>query len=369
MGSIKAALMRNVGEPLSIESVTIDEPGPWEVLVQVAASGVCHSDLVFLKGSYPHATPSVLGHESAGLVLATGANVTAVVPGDHVIANLTAFCGRCVYCAEGRSHLCIGKDETRRGAESRPRLSQDGEEVHQFLDISSFAEEMLVHESTLVKVPPAMPFDGAALLGCGVATGLGAVFNTAGVQAGESVVVIGCGGVGLAAVQGARIAGAERIIAIDLMSAKLDLAGSLGATHLVDPRATNEVGAVKEITGGHGAHHVIEAIGSRATAESAFRMLRRGGTVTLVGLIPGEQLSISTDELFYERRIQGSVMGSNQARRDIPRYVDMYLRGQLKLDEMVTRRLRLDSINEAFDDMRTGRAVRSVVVFDPKHTP
>ena len=364
MGSMKAALMRNVGEPLSIESVTIDEPGPSEVLVQVAASGVCHSDLVFLEGSYPHGLPTVLGHESAGIVRAAGVNVSAVAPGDRVIATLTAFCGRCAYCAEGRSHLCIGKSETRRDEASPPRLSQSGDEVHQFLDISSFAEQMLVHESTLVKVPTDVSLDAVALLGCGVATGLGAVFNTAGVRAGESVVVIGCGGVGLAAVQGARIAGAKRIVAIDVVSEKLDLAASLGATHVIDPGATDQVGAVREITGGHGAHHVIEAIGSRATAESAFQMLRRGGTVTLVGLIPGEKLSIPTDELFYERRIQGSVMGSNQARRDIPRYVDLYLSGQLKLDEMVTRRLALDSINEAFDDMRTGQAVRSVVVFD-----
>ncbi len=364
MGSMKAALMRSVGEPLSIESVTLDEPGPREVLIRVAASGVCHSDLVFLDGSYPLSTPAVLGHESAGVVVAVGDGVSYVEPGDHVVTALTAFCGSCAYCVEGSTHLCIGKEETRRDPGARSRISQDGVSVHQFLDLSSFAEQMLVHETTLVKVSPEVPLDRAALLGCGVATGLGSVFNTAEVRDGQTVVVIGCGGVGLAAVQGARIAGAEIIIAVDVVAEKLELAASLGATHVVEWQEGSTVTAVLELTGGHGAHHVIEAIGTPATAESGFAMLRRGGTLTIVGLIPGETLSIPTDALFYERRIQGSVMGSNEPRRDVPRYVDMYMSGQLNLDEMVTRRLPLDSLNEAFDDMRTGRTVRSVVVFD-----
>lgn len=364
MGSMKAALMRSVDEPLTVESVVIDEPGPLEVLIQVAAAGVCHSDLVFLDGSYPLPVPAVLGHESAGKVVAVGDRVTHVEPGDHVITALTAFCGGCVYCAEGSTHLCTGKAETRRDPAAQPRLSQGDEEVHQFLDLSSFAEQMLVHESTVVKIPDEVPLDRAALLGCGVATGLGAIFNTAAVRAGESVVVIGCGGVGLAAVQGARVAGAAAIVAVDLVDEKLALATSLGATHVVDATKQDPTSAVREITEGHGAHHVIEAIGTAATAESGFAMLARGGTLTVVGLIPGEMISIPTDELFYERKIQGSVMGSNQARRDIPRYVEMYMSGQLNLDDMVTKRLSLPSINEAFDDMRAGKAVRSVVVFE-----
>lgn len=364
MGSMKAALMRSVDEPLTVESVNIDEPGTLEVLIQVAAAGVCHSDLVFLDGSYPLPMPAVLGHESAGEVVAIGDGVTHVEPGDHVITALTAFCGSCVYCAEESTHLCIGKAETRRDAADPPRISQGGGEVHQFLDLSSFAEQMLVHESTLVKIPDQVPLDRAALLGCGVATGLGAIFNTAAVKAGDSVVVIGCGGVGLAAVQGARIAGAGVIIAVDLVSEKLALAASLGATHVVDAAERNPISAVREITEGQGAHHVIEAIGTASTAENGFAMLRRGGTLTVVGLIPGETLSIPSDELFYERKIQGSVMGSNQARRDVPRYVELYMGGQLNLDDMVTKRLSLSSINEAFDDMRAGKAVRSVVVFE-----
>ncbi len=356
--------MRAVGAPLTYEDVSIDEPGPGEVLVDVAAAGVCHSDLVFLEGGYAHDTPAILGHESAGVVLATAHDVTVVAPGDHVVTTLSASCGECVYCCADKRHLCSQKERTRRSPESRSRLSQNGEPIHQFLDLSSFAEQMLVHESTLVKVPLGLPLDRAALLGCGVSTGLGAVFNTASVESGEWVAVIGCGGVGLAAVQGARIAGAERIVAIDTVDEKLDLAAALGATDTVNASAQSPVEAVQELTRGQGVHHSFEAIGSKSTAESAFAMLCRGGTATIVGLIPGEILSIETDGLFYERKIQGSVMGSNQPRRDIPRYVDMYMDGLLNLDDMVTRRIALPEVNEAFEDMRLGKAVRSLVVYE-----
>lgn len=356
--------MRAPGEPLIVEQVEVDQPGPDEVVIRVVAAGVCHSDLVFLEGGYPHPLPAVLGHESAGMVTAVGADVAVVAPGDHVITSLSASCGVCVYCAAGDLHLCDQKHLTRRGPGEPPRLARAGETVHQFLELSSFAEEMLVHQSTVVKVPPDAPLDRAALLGCGVATGLGAVFNTAGVRAGESVAVIGCGGVGLAAVQGARIAGADPIIALDVSPSKLELAARLGATHMVDPGQRDPVAGVKEITGGHGVHHSIEAIGRRDTAQMAFAALRRGGTATIVGLIPGETLSLPTDELFYERRAQGSVMGSNRPRRDIPRYVEMYLDGRLNLDDMITRRISLEDLNRAFDDMREHKAVRSLVMFD-----
>ena len=356
--------MHATGEPLTVEDVSIDQPGPGEVMVQVAATGVCHSDLVFMDGGYNHATPTILGHESAGVVLITGDDVTAVTAGDHVITTLSASCGRCVYCVEGQTHLCSQRDDTRRSAGSSPRLSKDGEMVHQFLGLSSFAEQILVNQSTLVKIPRNVPLDRAALLGCGVATGLGAVFNSAGVEPGQSVAIIGCGGVGLAAVQGARIAGAEPIIAIDLIDAKLELAASLGASDTINGSQSDPVSAVREITGGHGVHHAIEALGTTETARSAFDMLRRGGTATIVGLIPAQTIEVPTDELFYERSIQGSVMGSNRPSRDIPRYVQMYLDGRLNLDDMVTRRIALDGLNTAFEDMRSGTAVRSLVVFD-----
>lgn len=361
---MKAAVMRMIGEPLAIEDVSIDEPGPEEVLVRVGGAGVCHSDLVFLDGGYSHDTPTILGHESAGVVLATGDGVAAVSAGDHVVTTLSVSCGKCPYCVGGKTHLCSRKEDTRRQPGRVSRLSKDGEPVHQFLDLSSFAEQILVHKSTLVKIPQTVPLDRAALLGCGVATGLGAVFNSAAVERGQSVAIIGCGGVGLAAVQGARIVGAEPIIAIDVIDEKLELATSLGANHTINGAQSDPVSAVLEITSGHGVHHAIEALGTTTTARAAFDMLRRGGTATVVGLIPDQTLQIPTDDLFYERRLQGSVMGSNQPARDIPRYVDMYVDGLLNLDDMVTRRIGLDQLNEAFDDMRSRRSVRSVVVFD-----
>ncbi len=356
--------MRSVGQPMSVEDVEVSDLDPREVLVRVVAAGLCHSDLVFLDGAYPHPTPAVLGHESAGVVERIGDQVTHVAPGDHVVTSMSAFCGRCSYCSSGQPHLCDHKDETRRGEDRPPRLSREGRPVHQFLDLSSFAEQMLIHENTVVRVNPEIPLDRAALLGCGVATGLGAVFNTAGVIEGESVAVLGCGGVGLSAVQGARIAGAAPIIAIDTVREKLDIALGFGATHVVDASAEDPVPRVRQMTDGLGVHHAIEAIGRPRTSEQAFGMLRRGGTATIVGLIPNETLAIPTDRLFYERKIQGSVMGSNDFRRDTPRYVEMFLDGRLNLDDMVTRRLDLESINEGFSDIRAGTAVRGVIIFD-----
>lgn len=356
--------MRAAGEPLLIEDVDVGEPGAQEVLIDVAAVGLCHSDLVFLDGSYQQAVPAVLGHESAGVVARVGKGVGRVQPGDRVITSLSASCGRCAYCRESLPHLCSRKDLTRRGSSEPPRLTQGGEEVHQFLDLSSFAERMLVHESTVVRIPSEVPTDRAALLGCGVATGLGAIFNTARVQRGQSVCVIGCGGVGLAAIQGARIAGASQVIAVDTMPEKLEVARSLGATDVVDANFQDPIEAVRQLADGEGVHHSIEAFGSVSTAEQAFAILRRGGTATVVGLIPGQELSIPTDQLFYERKIQGSVMGSNDFQRDTRRYIDMYLDGALNLDDLVTQHLTLEEINRGFDDMRSGTGVRSIVVFE-----
>lgn len=357
--------MRAVGEPLTIEELTLDEPGPFEVEVRVAAAGLCHSDLHYIDGSYPLELPAVLGHESAGVVERVGTAVGHVAPGDHVVASLSVFCGSCRLCQAGSPQLCDQRDVTRRAAGEGPRLSIDGRPVQQFLDLSGFAERMLVHEHALVKVTQRMPLDVAALLGCGVATGLGAVFNTAGVRPGESVAIIGCGGVGLAAVQGARIAGAGVIVAIDLVEAKLGLARTLGATHTLNAVGDDAVEAVMELTEGDGVDHAIEAYGSAATTESAFMMLRRGGTATVVGLMPaGQRISISGDDLYWERRLQGSVMGSNRFRLDTPRYVEMYLSGSLNLDDMITERLRLDQINDGFAAMRTGRGARNLILFD-----
>lgn len=358
--------MRAVGQPLTIEDVAIAEPGPREVLIRVAAAGLCHSDVRFMEGSYKTSLPAVIGHESAGVVEKVGSEVIYVAPGDHVITSLSVHCGTCSYCLTGRQHLCDNRKATRRSPGEPPRLStSDGEPLHQFLDLASFAERMLVHEHALVKITPEMPLDRAALLGCGVATGLGAVFNTAGVEPGQSVAVVGCGGVGLAAVQAARIAEAGRIIAVDRIAEKLELAERLGATHGVNADTQDPIAEIQDVTDGHGVDHAFEAIGSTATVEMAFHMLRRGATATVIGLVPeGETLRIPASELLWEKRIQGSLMGSNQIRVDLPRYVDMYLDGRLNLDDMVTERLGLEEINQGFASMKTGRVARNLVVFD-----
>ena len=245
-----------------------------------------------------------------------------------------------------------------------PRLSWRGEPIHQFLRLSAFAEMLLVHENTLVKIRDDMPLDRAALIGCAVTTGLGAVFNTAKVPPGSTVAVIGCGGVGLNVVQGAWIAGAGRIIAVDMMPWKLELARQFGATDLVDASAGDAVAQVRELSEG-GVEYSFEAIGLKATAEAAFAMLRKGGTATVIGMIPeGQKIEITGSDLLDEKKIQGSNMGSNRFRIDMPNYVDLYLSGRLKLDELVSARIGLDQINEGFEAMRRGEVARSVIVFE-----
>ncbi len=360
---MKAAVLRAVGMPLTVEDVQLARPGPFEVLVDVAAAGLCHSDVRFMEGAYPTPLPAVFGHESAGVVAATGDAVTHVATGDHVVTCLSVFCGHCEFCLAGRSNLCDNRDATARSELEPPRVSKLGRPLHQFLHLGSFAEQMLVHENAVVRVSKDIPLDRAALLGCGVATGLGAVFNTAAVRPGEAVAVLGCGGVGLSAVQGARIAGAARIVAVDRLPEKLTLAADLGATDTVDASTADPVAAVLDLTAG-GVHHAFEAIGRTDTAEQAFAMLRKGGTATLIGLVPvGETISLPGDAFLYERRMQGSLMGSNRFRTDVPRYVGMYLDGRLRLDQMVTDRLDLEDINQGFQRMRTGAAARNVVVF------
>jgi S-(hydroxymethyl)glutathione dehydrogenase/alcohol dehydrogenase len=357
--------MRKVGGALTIENVDISSPGPNEVLIDVVAAGLCHSDLRFLEGSFPHPLPAVLGHEVAGIVADVGEAVTEVTPGDHVVMSISVFCGSCALCRSGKPQLCVGKEATRRQRGEPPRLSIGGEKVHQFLDLSAFAEQTLVHENAVVKIGADVPLDYAAVLGCGVATGLGAVFNTAQVEPGDRVAVIGTGGVGLSSVQGARIAGALQIIAIDPVPEKLDLALTLGATDVVDAMADDLVDRVIEISEGLGVDHVIEAVGRVDSVEKGFAMTRRGGTVTVVGLIPGgSKVSIPTDDLFYERRLQGSTMGSNDFKVDVPRYIEMYQDGSLNLGDLVTERIKLDQINDGFSAMETGKTPRTVIEFD-----
>jgi S-(hydroxymethyl)glutathione dehydrogenase/alcohol dehydrogenase len=359
---MRAAVLPTIPSELEVGEVQIDKPGPREVLVRTVAAGLCHSDLHFMEGKYGCDTPTIPGHEAAGIVEAVGDQVTELQPGDHVIGCLSIFCGRCEYCLSGRPVLCtrLGLE---RGDDEPPRLSRDGEKVHQFLRLSAFAEYMLVHENTLVKIRDDMPLDRAALIGCAVTTGLGAVFNTAKVTPGSTVAVIGCGGVGLNSVQGASIAGAGRIIAIDTMPWKLELVREFGATDLVDATAGDPVEQVRELTDG-GVEYAFEAIGLKVTAEQSFAMLRKGGTATIIGMIPeGQKIELPGSEFLDEKKIQGSNMGSNRFRVDMPRYVDLYMSGRLKLDELVSARIGLDEINQGFDAMRRGDVARSVIAF------
>ncbi|HKJ23605.1 MAG TPA: Zn-dependent alcohol dehydrogenase [Myxococcota bacterium] len=361
---MKAAVMRERNAPLVIEEVQIDDPGPHEVLVRTVASGVCHSDLHVIEGGLPVPPPTILGHEPAGIVEAVGSEVTDLAPGDHVIGCISAWCGKCEWCLQGRPYLCLQMD-LGRPADGPPRLSQDGTPIPQFANLSSFAEMMLTPDRSLVKIRDDMPLDRAALIGCGVTTGLGAALNTARIRAGSTCVVIGCGGVGLAALQGCRIAGAGRIIAVDNQKWKLELAQKLGATDVVDASDGDPVMQVLTMTGG-GAHYSFECIGLEPTVQQAVNMLRKGGTALLVGVVPiGKMVPLhAADITLQEKTVMGSMMGSNRFRLDMPRYVDFYLDGRLKLDEMISARLPLAEVNQAFDSMRAGEAARSVLVFE-----
>ncbi len=355
--------MRANNAPLEIEDIQIDSPGPGEVLVRTVASGICHSDLHVIEGGLPMPPPCVLGHEPAGVVEAVGEGVTAFAEGDHVIGCLTAWCGECELCLKGKQYLCSGAT-LQRPPDAGPRLSKDGAPLLQFANLSSFAEHMLTSERALVKIRDDMPLDRAALIGCGVTTGLGAALKTARIEAGSTCAVIACGGVGLAAIQGCRIGGAKRVIAIDNHGFKLDLAQKLGATDVVDASQDDPIGKVMELTAG-GADYVFECLGLPQTVQQAVGMTRRGGTAVLVGVVPvGKMVEVhAADLVLQEKRIQGSFMGSNSFRLDMPNYVDFYLDGRLKLDEMISSRIGLDEVNDALDHLRKGEAARQVVVF------
>ena len=361
---MKAAVLRQNNTPLTIEDITIDKPRAGEVLLKTAASGVCHSDLHIIEGKLGVPCPCVMGHEPAGTVEQVGSDVTYVKPGDRVIACLSIFCGVCEFCTTGRPNLCGGMMFDR-AHDDTPRLSKDGERLLQISQLASYAEQMLVPENALVKIKEEMPFDRAALIGCGVTTGFGAALNTANIQAGETTAVIGCGGVGLSIIQGCRVAGAGRIIAVDTEEWKLELARKVGATEGVLATEGEVAERVRDMTDG-GVHWAFEAIGLKQTARQAFDMIRRGGTAVWVGVIAmGVDVEVpGLSMVIEEKRVIGSMMGSNSFRVHMPRYVDLYLNGQLLIDELITARRPLEEINICFDEMRKGTAARSVIVFD-----
>ena len=361
---MKAAVLRDLARPMEIEDVQVSKPGPREVLVRVVASGLCHSDLHILEGDLPQSMPAILGHEPAGVVEQVGSEVRTVKPGDHVVVCLTFNCGHCEQCQGGHAYRCREPDTMRDPGEP-PRLSQGGAPIEPFMNIGSFAEMILVHESGCVPIRKDMPFDRACLIGCGVTTGFGAATRTANVRAGESVVVIGCGGVGLAAINGAYVAGAARIIAVDRVPGKLDMAKTFGATDGIDPADGDVVEQIMALTGGRGVDHAIEAIGRKETIEAAFNMIAKGGIATIVGVSrPDTLISLPAIAFMREKRIQGSMMGGVRLSIDIPHYVDLYMQGRLKLDEIISQRLKLADVNRGFDDMRRGEVARSVILFD-----
>ena len=359
---MKAAVLLEAGTPLSIEDVTVSKPQAHEVLIRTAAVGVCRSDLHFVDGAYPHAMPTIPGHEAAGIVEQVGDEVTSVKVGDHVVTCLSAFCGHCEFCVTGRMFLCIDSS-VRRSKKAPPRLMLGDRPIAQMLNLSAYAEQMLVHEHACVAIDPEMPLDRACLLGCAVTTGAGAVFNTTDVTPGETVCIVGCGGIGLAAVNAARIAGAGKIIALDPVPEKRALAEKLGATHTIDALSDTAADEVVAITKG-GVHHAIEAVGRPQSAATAVKVLRRGGTATILGMMPlGEKVGLSALDLLSGKRLQGGFMGSNRFPVDLPRLVDFYQRGLLDLDTIIAERMPLERINHAFDELRKGDATRSVVVF------
>ena len=359
---MKAAVLFEANTPLSIEDVTVSKPTAHEVLIRTMAVGVCRSDLHFVDGAYPHAMPTIPGHEACGVVEAIGDEVRGVKVGDHVVTCLSAFCGQCEFCVTGRMSLCIDAS-VRRPKGAAPRLMLGDRPIAQMLNLSAYAEMMLVHEHACVAIDRDMPMDRAALLGCAITTGAGAVFNTTDVTPGETVCVVGCGGIGLAAVNAAKIAGAGKIIALDPVPEKRAMAEKLGATHSIDALSDTAADQVVEITKG-GVHHAIEAVGRTQSAATAVKVLRRGGTATILGMMPlGEKVGLSAMDLLSGKRLQGGFMGSNRFPGDIPRLVEFYMRGLLDLDTIIADRMPLERINDAFDELRRGDTTRSVITF------
>ena len=359
---MKAAVLFEAKTPLSIEDVTVANPLAHEVLIRTVACGVCRSDLHFVDGAYPHPLPGIPGHEAAGIVEAVGDEVTTVKVGDHVVTCLSAFCGHCEFCVTGRMSLCIDASVKRpRGAP--PRLMMGDTPIAQMLNLSAYAEMMLVHEHACVAIDREMPLDRAALIGCAVTTGAGAIFNAAEVVPGETVCVVGCGGIGLAAINAARIAGAGKIIALDPVADKRATAEKLGATHSIDAMSDTAADQVIEISRG-GVHHSIEAVGRMNAADTAVKVLRRGGTATILGMMPLDtKVGLSALDLLADKKLQGAKMGRNHFPVDIPRLVDFYQRGLLDLDTIIADRMPLERINDAFDELRKGDTTRSVITF------
>jgi S-(hydroxymethyl)glutathione dehydrogenase/alcohol dehydrogenase len=362
MKNAKAAVLHAVREPLVVETLAVRAPQTDEVLVRLGASGVCHSDLHAITGDLPMPLPTVLGHEGAGVVEAVGASVKRVKEGDHVILNWVPYCGGCWYCQSGRMYLCETGYIRAMGAEV---FKQNGNTVTQFAGVGSMSEYTVVPENSCIPIDHDIPFDRACLVGCGVMTGVGAVMNTARVQPGESVAVFGAGGVGLNVIQGAGIVGANPIIAVDLNERKLGFAKQFGATHVVNGGKGDPVDAIKELTGGRGVDYAFEVIGRADVMVQAFMATRRGGKAVIVGVPPMTDMVSVPGFLMplAEKSLIGSLYGSADMSRDVPRLLGLYRAGKLKLDELVTRRFRIEEVGEAFGALERGEVARGVIAF------
>jgi len=363
---MKAAVQYEPGTPLKIEDVTLDEPGEHEILVKLAATGVCHSDLHMMKGEMPQPTPFVPGHEGAGVVEKVGPGVTTVQPGDHVILMVAISCGKCRFCVEGRPTLCVENLPIQMMATlpgGHMRLRKGDQQLHHLFGLACYAEKTVVHERSAVKIRDDAPLETVCLLGCGASTGIGTAINTTGIKAGENIVIFGCGGVGLSAVMGAKLAGAGSIIAVDVLDSKLQKAGELGATHLINAAQDDPATKVTELLGG-GADYALEFIGNVEVTAKALGTIRAGGTLVVAGMAPVTSvLTIAPFEFLIGKTITGAVQGDIVAPVDIPRYVDLFMEGRLPIDKLVSRTYALDGINEAFEAMEKGEAIRSVITF------
>ena len=363
---MKAAVMYDYNTSLIVEEVELDAPKEGEVLVRTGAAGICRSDYHFMKGEAKTLLPVVLGHEGSGTVEAVGPGVSTVKPGDNVILSFVPNCGRCFFCTTGRANLCDLHAATAGTLfDGTMRLHKDGQRISHFGKVACFAERTVVPESGCIPVSPDVPPDVAALIGCSVTTGVGASIFNAQIEPGSAVAVVGCGGVGLNVIQGARLLNASQVIAVDIREGALEFATKFGATHSVNATHQDAVARVKEITGGRGADYAFEVYGSAETVETAYAMARKGGTVVVVGIAPmGETAGINAVSLVREEKVlKGTYYGSARCHVDMPKIVDMYLSGRLDLDELITRRYSLDQINEAYDDLEAGGIGRGVIVF------
>ncbi len=357
---MRAAIFTEMDGPLSVEDVTPTDPGPRDVVVRIMASGICHSDLSVINGTLPMPPPAILGHEGAGVVESVGAEVKGLREGDRVIGSFIPACGTCWYCSNHQSNLC----ENTYTVMMNPRATRsDGTPLPSMTGLGTFAESMICDEMSLVKVDTDLPDDQLALIGCGVTTGVGSALNTAQVVPGSTVVVIGCGGVGQATIQGARIAGAARIIAVDPVQLKRDMALKLGATHTVDPADGDVVAQVMELTSGRGADYAFEVIGNPDLITQAFNCTRQGGMTIAVG-VPRSDAMVTIPSfplILGEKKLVGTVYGSAQVKRDFPRLVSLVEHGQLDLGGMVSRTITLDEVNDGLRAMQDGEVIRSVI--------